>query len=630
MRDRETELHYYPKAMLSLQGLSHVLCIAPHPDDEVLGCGGALALFARQGVQVQSVIVTSGDKALGAASAEHAAEREQESRRAAQILGSEPPQFLLFEDRALRYSSALVDALGQAMQSHLVPNLPALLLLPSLSEPHPDHQAVALAGLTAAQNWLGPLRVLYYEVGAPLHPNTYLDISTVAGTKWQAVAQFGSQLTLESYETHAKAFASLRSFGLGSGCVAAEAFFEVDLKKVKLSGPRAALPQWPWVRSRLELANASQDLPLVSVLVRSMDRSSLAETLASVAQQTYANIEVVVVNATARVHSPLSYVPAHLQLRLIDPHNPLGLDRPVAANLALEEAQGSLALFLDDDDLIAPEHLQRLVQALHEQPRATGAYSGVQVVREDGEVLREYDSPWSRQRLACINFLPIHAVLFRMDAVRERHIRFDTSLPVLEDWDFWRQLCSDRELVHCPGVTAVYRQGLGQSGLSDPANENHWKAWHLQLLLRYQSQVPLKDTVELLAWHAVELDNLGDQLSQLRWTQKALQQQLAQSHQARELLQQELENFSHQIRLVLDDKEAQLHRFAQESQQALDDKEAQLQRFAQESQQALDDKEAQVQHADLQRQKLQEMLAAMQAWRRWRWIEAIRRILGRK
>jgi hypothetical protein len=361
-----------------------------------------------------------------------------------------------------------------------------------------------------------------------------------------------------------------------------------------------------------------------------MDRSSLAETLASVAQQTYSNIEVVVVNATARVHSPLSYVPAHLQLRLIDPHNPLGLDRPVAANLALEEAQGSLALFLDDDDLIAPEHLQRLVQALHEQPRATGAYSGVQVVREDGEVLREYDSPWSRQRLACINFLPIHAVLFRMDAVRERHIRFDTSLPVLEDWDFWRQLCSDRELAHCPGVTAVYRQGLGQSGLSDPANENHWKAWHLQLLQRYQSQVPLKDTVELLAWHAVELDNLGDQLSQLRWAQKALQQQLAQSHQARELLQQELENFSHQIRQVLDDKEAQLHRFAQESQQALDDKEAQLQRFAQKNQQALDDKEAQVQHADLQRQKLQEMLAAMQAWRRWRWIEAIRRILGRK
>jgi len=644
MRDRETELHYYPKDMLSLQGVSHVLCIAPHPDDEVLGCGGALALFAQQGAQVQSVIVTSGDKALGAASAEHAAERVGESRRAAEILGSQPPQFLIFEDRALTYSSALVNALGHAMQSHLVPDLPALLLLPSLSEPHPDHQAVALAGLAAAQNWLGPLRVLFYEVGAPLHPNTYLDITTVAGTKWQAVAQFGSQLALESYESHAKAFASLRSFGLGAGCVAAEAFFEVDLIKVKLSGPLAALPQWPWVRARLELANASQDLPLVSVLVRSMDRSSLAETLASVAQQTYSNIEVVVVNASAKAHSPLSYMPTHLQLRLIDPPSPVGLGRSVAANLALEEAQGCLALFLDDDDLIAPEHLQRLVQALHEQPRAIGAYSGVKVVREDGEVLREYDSPWSRQRLAGINFLPIHAVLFRMDAVRERHIRFDTALPVLEDWDFWHQLCRDLELVHCPGVTAVYRQGLGQSGLSDPAHPNHWKAWHLQLLQRYLSQVPLQDTAEVLAWHAIELDNLGVQMDQLRGMQKAVQQKLAQNQQdlhlqeqqalqhqqARDLFQQELERFSLQMQAELSAKELQLQHFARESQQALDDKEAQLHRLARESQQALDDKEAQIQSEFLQRQQLQQSLAAIHDSSWWKWGEAMRRIRGRK
>jgi hypothetical protein len=375
-----------------------------------------------------------------------------------------------------------------------------------------------------------------------------------------------------------------------------------------------------------------------------MDRSSLAETLASVAQQTYSNIEVVVVNATASSHSPLSYVPTHLQLRMIDPHNPVGLDRSVAANLALEEAQGSLALFLDDDDLIAPEHLQRLVQALHEQPRAIGAYSGVQVVREDGEVLREYDSTWSRHRLAGINFLPIHAVLFRMGTVRERHIRFDSALPVLEDWDFWRQLCTDRELVHCPGVTAIYRQGLGQSGLSDPANKNHWKVWHLQLLQRYLSQVPLQDTAEVLAWHALELDNLGVQMDQLRWMQKAVQQQLEQSQQdlhlqeqqarqhqqARDLLQQELENFSLQIQSELSAKELQLHHYAQESQQALDDKEAQLQRLAQESQQALDDKQAQIQSEILQRQQLQEMLAVIHASRWWKWGEAIRRIKGRK
>lgn len=662
MRDRETELHYYPKDMLSLSGVSRVLCIAPHPDDEVLGCAGALALLARQGAQVQSIIVTQGDKALGESNSDHAAQRMDESRRAAHILGCQPPQFLGFEDRTLSYSSALVAALGGAMQSHFKPDSLGLLLLPSLSEPHPDHQAVALAGLAAALAWAGPLRVLFYEVGAPLHPNTYLDFTAVADTKWQAVAQFHSQLGLESYEPHARAFASLRAFGMGVACEAAEAFFEVDLNSVKRSGPLAALPQWPWVRSRLQLANGPQDLPLVSVLIRSMDRPSLAETLASVAQQTYSHIEVVVVNATGRSHSDLSYLPGHLQARLIDPESRAALGRSEAANLALDQARGSHALFLDDDDLIAPEHLQRLVQAIHDQPRAAGAYSGVQVVGSDGQAIREYDTPWSPERLAGINFLPIHAVLFSLQMVRESQTRFDVDLPVLEDWDFWRQLSQCGELVHCPGVTAVYRQGLGQSGLSDPAHANHWKAWHLQLLERYLSQATTQNTARVLAWHAVELDKLGHQLDQLRLHEKAVQQQLSQSRaaaqlnqqqalqhqQARDELQQQLERFSMQMQVelsaqeaklqafaaqsnaALSAKELELQKFALQSQSALSCKEEELQRFAVLSQKALADKEAQLQLFAQRSQQLQETLAAIHDTRWWRLGQAMRRILGRK
>lgn len=616
MRDRETELHYYPKDMLSLSGISRVLCIAPHPDDEVFGCAGALTLLARQGAQVQSIVVTQGDKALGESSADHAAQRMDESRRAAHILGCQPPQFLGFEDRTLSYSPALVMALGGALQSHFKPDSLGLLLLPSLSEPHPDHQAVALAGLSAALAWAGPLRVLFYEVGAPLHPNTYLDITAVADTKWQAVAQFDSQLGLESYEPHARAFASLRAFGMGVACEAAEAFFEVDLNSVKRSGPLAALPQWPWVRSRLQLANGPQDLPLVSVLIRSMDRPSLPETLASVAQQTYSHIEVLVVNATGRAHSDLSYLPGHLQARLIDPESRAALGRSEAANLALDQACGSHALFLDDDDLIAPEHLQRLVQAIHDQPRAVGAYSGVQVVGSDGQAIREYDTPWSPERLAGINFLPIHAVLFSLQAVRERHIRFDVNLPVLEDWDFWHQLSQGGELVHCPGVTAVYRQGLGQSGVSDPAHANHWKAWHQQLLERYLSQESAQDTARLLAWHAVELDKLGAQFDQLRHHEKAAQQQLAQSladaqlqqqqarqhQQARDELQQQLERFSLQMQVELSAQEAKLQAYAAQTNVALSDKELQLQAQAHQHLQTLAEKEAELQRFAVQSQ----------------------------
>lgn len=607
MQDKDTELNYYPKAWLSLQGADRVLCIGPHPDDEVLGCGGALTWLARQGAHVQSLILTQGSKALGHADQQHAQTRRHESVAAAKAMGTLEPQFLDFQDRELSYGEPLITAILQGLQ-----NLPAsatgqaaMLFLPSLSEPHPDHQAAALAGLAAAQRWGEPLRVLFYEVGAPLHPNTYLDITAVAQQKWQALACFHSQLSIENYEDHSRAMATLRAFGKAPECNAAEAYFEVDMNALQRSGPLAVLPQWPWVRTRLQLANGPQDLPLISVLVRSMDRPSLPETLASVAQQTYPHIEVVIVNAKGRPHSPVSYMPQHQTVRIITPPEATSLGRSAAANLALAQAQGELALFLDDDDLIGPDHLQRLVQALHQHNQAVAAYSGVRVVNADGHPLREYNNAWSVHRIQGINFLPIHAVLFRMQEVRERQLQFDTDLPVLEDWDFWHQLSQNKAFVHSPGVTATYRQSLGQSGLSDPGHDNHWQAWHLQLLTRYANQSTPQDNAKCLAWHAIELDKASYQLDQVSQQQRATEQLLVQTQtqlhnykqqsiqhqQARDGLQNELEKYSLEVQARMAEKEAKLHAFAAQSNQALAEKEQvladtrqQLQQNAQELQ----------------------------------------------
>lgn len=568
MQDKETELNYYPKPWLSLQDARRVLCIAPHPDDEVLGCGGALMLLARQGAHVQSLILTRGDQAPGPAHQDHEKTRPQESIAAAVLMGTLPPHFLEFPDRELRYSEPLISAILEGLQK-LPPQTtdgPALLFLPSLSEPHPDHQAVALAGMSAAQRWDQPVTVLFYEVGVPMHPNVYLDITRVAEQKWQAVAQFKSQLGLENYEGLSRAMATLRAFGKSPDCTAAEAYFQVDMDAVRRAGPLAAMPQWPWVRSRLQLANGPDDLPLVSVLIRSMDRPCLAQALASVAQQTYPHIEVLIVNACGREHSPLNYVPELQLVRIIHADGNIRLGRSAAANEALTHAQGSLALFLDDDDLIAPDHLQRLVAALHQDGQAVAAYSGARVVNAEGHTLRVYDIPWASQRLKGINFMPIHTVLFRMQEVRDRHLRFDSELPVLEDWDFWRQLGQHRSFVHMRGITATYRQSLGQSGLSDPAHDNHWQAWHQQLLLRYMSQSSLEDNAKCLAWHAIELDKASYEIDQARVLLNAAEKRRAEhqisSDQARENLQQELNRFSREVQIVLAENEAKLHAYA--------------------------------------------------------------------
>lgn len=622
MQDRQTELIYHPRELLSLQGVERILCVAPHPDDEILGCGGLLAAAVDAGCSVHALILTCGQQ--GAAepqavqAADLAAERRQESVAAAAVIGMPEPTFLGFQDRALRYDAALVKAISDAIDQHR----PQVLLLPSLSEPHPDHQATALAGLAAAVAAAAGLHsVLFYECGAPLHANAHFPIDAVAERKWRALQCFSSQLGVEDYEPHARAMATLRAFGLRPPCQQAESFFRVNLAAVREKGALAALPQWPWVRERLELANDPRQLPLISVLVRSMNRACLPEALASVALQTYPNVELVVVNASGLPHRPLDYLPPGLHWRIVPapaapdapaagpPGFPPGsadaapaaLGRAAAANLALAEAKGELALFLDDDDLLQPQHLERLVAALQSKPRAAGAYAGVRVETHDGAHVRDYDLPWSRQRLLGINYLPIHAVLFRMDRVRQQALRFDESLPVLEDWQFWVQLTDGADLVHCPGVSAVYRQGLGQSALGDVQHPHHWRTWHRHLLQQWTLRAPPDQLEETLAWHAVELDRTqadgAHRVSEYSVMEARLEQALALARQhesAHQSLQQRLQAFSQESLAALALKESALQAQAAQASRLLAEREAEAQRFAANAQRELDAAQAQL------------------------------------
>ena len=200
--------------------------------------------------------------------------------------------------------------------------------------------------------------------------------------------------------------------------------------------------------------------PRVSVIVRSMDRSSLAQTLDSIATQTYSAIEVVIVNAKGRQHSPLPQHCGAFPVVVASGDDGAGLQRSSAANHGLLAASGSLALFLDDDDVLLPDHLSRLVEALALDSAAPAAYAGVEMGRDDEAgnwcALHRFDSPFDPIRLLFENYLPIHAVLFRRDAA-VAGLRLDETFPLFEDWDWWLQLASLGPFVHVPGVSARYR-----------------------------------------------------------------------------------------------------------------------------------------------------------------------------
>ncbi len=244
--------------------------------------------------------------------------------------------------------------------------------------------------------------------------------------------------------------------------------------------------------------------PLVSVIVRSMDRPSLAATLHSLALQTWRGIEVLVVQAGGAGHGPLPRACGDLPLRVLATDPPRELPRAVAANLGLAGAHGEFVLFLDDDDLVLPAHLERLLAALQNHPEAPAAHGDAElgtVIDGRWQPSHTFSAGFDRQRLLFENYLPMHSVLFRRRAVTQG-LCFDEDFDLFEDWDFWLQLSLQGDFLHVPGVSARYVvSGSGQSGVfsesaaADSARQRLFEKWrlqggarqHQQLLLRLQA-----------------------------------------------------------------------------------------------------------------------------------------------
>lgn len=189
-----------------------------------------------------------------------------------------------------------------------------------------------------------------------------------------------------------------------------------------------------------------------------MDRACLQEAIRSVAHQHHRPIELVLVNALGRAHSAWPAVVEELNVRLVADSAGRPMRRAVAAQAGLDAASGEWVLFLDDDDLLLPHHLSRLVKAGRACIEAAAVYADVELGREvDGawQVQHLFAADFDAVRLLFENYLPIHAVLFRRDKLQPG-MQFDAALDLFEDWDFWLQLAEQGNFVRVPGVSARY------------------------------------------------------------------------------------------------------------------------------------------------------------------------------
>jgi LmbE family N-acetylglucosaminyl deacetylase len=224
---------YTPYQTAALPAAQKVWVLAPHPDDEVFGCGGAALIYAAQGAQVQVSVMSSGTGyAEGAEAEQIQSTRENETNAALQSMGIEFASFWRLPDRGLGQCAELAQRLFEQLQSQAY----QVVFAPSLNEVHPDHLALTRALIAAFEMCQAagqPLPYLVqYEVGAPIKPNLLLDISKVWPRKLQAMQCFTSQLQTQNYAKHIEALNTYRTYALPLDVSHAEAFYVLQPDEV--------------------------------------------------------------------------------------------------------------------------------------------------------------------------------------------------------------------------------------------------------------------------------------------------------------------------------------------------------------------------------------------------------------
>ena len=199
----------------ALDRFGRTLVVAPHPDDESLGCGGAIALLRARGHSVHVLFVSDGTLSHPSSPSypapRLAALREDEALAALAALGLErtAATFLRLKDRAVPSPRAAgFDAERDRCRALIEDIGPQTILVPWRRDPHPDHRAswslidAALAHDPAYEVRRVEYLIWLWELAAPgdaPRPDEVtpwrLDIASVLPRKRSAITAHRSQTT---------------------------------------------------------------------------------------------------------------------------------------------------------------------------------------------------------------------------------------------------------------------------------------------------------------------------------------------------------------------------------------------------------------------------------------------------
>ncbi|WP_419192255.1 PIG-L family deacetylase [Engelhardtia mirabilis] len=368
-----------------------VLCIAPHADDEVFGCGGMLAFHALRGDEVRVVVLTDGAAGdPGSKEADIRAARVAEDRAAGEALGVTDQRFLGLPDGTL---GALPDLVAR-MSAELEAFEPELVYGPSPQEMHPDHRAASHALMAALAR--GPeRRVLLYGVNNQVTAGVLFDTTAQWDAKVAAIRCFESQLRYHDLVGKAEAVDRARTVNIEDASVRfVEGFADLssdDLATYEgrvgalldsLFGAGHGLPSnaanpGPWSGNATsgQSVAARRGLPETTAVISTWNKvEDVCANLDAIRAQTLPFAEVVVVDNCSSDATVRTIRERYPEVRVVSmPHSAYGACETF--NIGFACVTTELTAILDDDIVMPPEWLEKTTARLLKEPASTAIVS---------------------------------------------------------------------------------------------------------------------------------------------------------------------------------------------------------------------------------------------------------------
>ena len=205
-------------------------------------------------------------------------------------------------------------------------------------------------------------------------------------------------------------------------------------------------------------------LPKVCVIIPCYNRGKyIAETVESVLNQTYPNIELIVVDDGCTDHSREVLERYADRIKILEHPGRVNKGQSAALNLGIRSSHSEYIAFLDSDDLFAPEKIEKQVRFLEENAQFGLVYANGHTIDENGKkIFRIYGdhhhepSDPNRLLLNCYFLLPNNSLLRR--EVLDRAGLFDETLRSAQDHDLAIRIAEVTKIAYLNECLFFYRR----------------------------------------------------------------------------------------------------------------------------------------------------------------------------